>query len=132
MSNLRTLVFAFGHDEEISGKEGVGKLAERMRELGWHFAWMVDEGGMLISDNPLLPHRLLAIVNVTENPALNSTEEWDIYNFTVDAHPIHLHLVNFEILDRQDFEYDITGKWDDPVVTIKKRDGAEDGQRGRK
>lgn len=69
----RTLVFAFGHDEEISGKEGAGKLAERMRELGWHFAWMVDEGGMLISDNPLLPDRLLAIVNVTEKSYLTLT-----------------------------------------------------------
>lgn len=69
----RTLVFAFGHDEEISGKEGAGKIAERMRELGWHFAWMVDEGGMLISDNPLLPDRLLAIVNVTEKGYLTLT-----------------------------------------------------------
>ncbi|MGD2164330.1 MAG: multicopper oxidase domain-containing protein [Anaerolineae bacterium] len=45
----------------------------------------------------------------TETPANDSTEIWEIYNFTADAHPIHLHLVNFEILDREDFEYDITG-----------------------
>ena len=45
----------------------------------------------------------------TEQPAVNSTEIWEIYNFTADAHPIHLHLVNFEILARQTFEYDITG-----------------------
>lgn len=45
----------------------------------------------------------------TETPDLDSTEIWEIYNFTADAHPIHLHLVNFEILDRKDFQYDITG-----------------------
>jgi FtsP/CotA-like multicopper oxidase with cupredoxin domain len=45
----------------------------------------------------------------TETPTLDSTEIWEIYNFTADAHPIHLHLVNFEILDREDFEYDVTG-----------------------
>ena len=45
----------------------------------------------------------------TETPAFDSKEIWEIYNFTADAHPIHLHLVNFQILDRQDFEYDITG-----------------------
>jgi spore coat protein A len=45
----------------------------------------------------------------TETPAFDSTEIWEIYNFTADAHPIHLHLVNFQILDREDFEYDITG-----------------------
>ncbi|MHC4447352.1 MAG: multicopper oxidase domain-containing protein, partial [Planctomycetota bacterium] len=40
---------------------------------------------------------------VTENPALGATEEWDIYNFTEDAHPIHLHLVRFEVVKRQEF-----------------------------
>ena len=45
----------------------------------------------------------------TETPALDSTEIWEIYNFTADAHPVHLHLVNFEILDRADFDYDVTG-----------------------
>jgi spore coat protein A len=40
-------------------------------------------------------------VNVTENPALDSTGLWDIYNFTVDAHPIHLHLVKFAVVGRQ-------------------------------
>jgi spore coat protein A len=45
----------------------------------------------------------------TEAPDLDSTEIWEIYNFTADAHPIHLHLVNFQILDRQEFEYQVTG-----------------------
>ena len=31
----------------------------------------------------------------TENPALDTTEIWEIYNFTGDAHPVHLHLVTF-------------------------------------
>jgi len=39
-------------------------------------------------------------VSVTENPAVNAIEHWDIYNFTVDAHPIHLHLVRFEVVSR--------------------------------
>jgi FtsP/CotA-like multicopper oxidase with cupredoxin domain len=39
-------------------------------------------------------------VNVTENPTVGATEEWEIYNFTEDAHPIHLHLVRFEVLGR--------------------------------
>jgi bilirubin oxidase len=38
---------------------------------------------------------------ITENPDLNATETWEIYNFTADAHPIHLHLVRFEVVDRQ-------------------------------
>ncbi|MGC2389325.1 MAG: multicopper oxidase [Candidatus Acidiferrum sp.] len=41
---------------------------------------------------------------VTENPALNSTEIWSFVNPTDDSHPIHVHLVRFQILDRRKFE----------------------------
>lgn len=62
----RSIVFAFGHDEEISGHDGASALAERMRELGLHFSWMVDEGGMLVSDNPLLSGKTMAMINIAE------------------------------------------------------------------
>jgi len=39
-------------------------------------------------------------VNVTENPKKDDIEEWSIYNFTEDAHPIHLHLVRFNVMGR--------------------------------
>ncbi len=42
----------------------------------------------------------------TETPALGSTEVWEIYNFTMDAHPVHLHLVNFETLGRHEITFD--------------------------
>jgi FtsP/CotA-like multicopper oxidase with cupredoxin domain len=42
----------------------------------------------------------------TENPALDSTEEWEIWNVTGDAHPVHLHLVHFEVLGRQEIAWD--------------------------
>jgi spore coat protein A len=38
---------------------------------------------------------------ITENPALGATEEWEIYNFTADAHPIHVHLVKFQVVNRE-------------------------------
>jgi spore coat protein A len=43
---------------------------------------------------------------VTENPMLNDVEVWEVFNSTPDAHPIHLHLVQFQILDRQGFTAD--------------------------
>jgi spore coat protein A len=42
----------------------------------------------------------------TENPALDSTEEWEVWNMTGDAHPVHLHLVHFEILGRNEVTWD--------------------------
>ena len=40
---------------------------------------------------------------ITENPALNATEVWEIYNLTPDSHPIHLHLVSFRAINSQRF-----------------------------
>lgn len=58
---------------------------------------------------------------VTENPVLDSTEIWTFINTTDDSHPIHLHLVRFQILDRRRFEpffYQATGevRYTGPVV----------------
>jgi FtsP/CotA-like multicopper oxidase with cupredoxin domain len=41
---------------------------------------------------------------VTENPKLGAVEEWEISNFTADAHPIHIHMVMFQVIDRQAFD----------------------------
>lgn len=38
---------------------------------------------------------------ITENPAAGATEVWEMRNFTADAHPIHIHLVQFEVLGRE-------------------------------
>ncbi len=40
---------------------------------------------------------------VTEIPSRGTTEVWQIVNTTVDAHPMHLHLVQFQIVQRQPF-----------------------------
>lgn len=40
---------------------------------------------------------------VTEKPRLNSTEVWEFYNTTADTHAVHLHLVQFQVVDRAPF-----------------------------
>lgn len=49
---------------------------------------------------------------VTIKPELGSTEVWNIINTGAAAHPIHVHLIQFQILSRQPFdvaEYTATG-----------------------
>lgn len=62
----KTIALAFGHDEEVSGRNGAKALAARMRERGLTFAWMVDEGGYLLTSNPLLPEHTIAMINIAE------------------------------------------------------------------
>jgi FtsP/CotA-like multicopper oxidase with cupredoxin domain len=38
---------------------------------------------------------------VTENPAVGATEVWEIYNTTADAHPMHIHEIAFEVVNRE-------------------------------
>lgn len=47
-----------------------------------------------------------ANVSATEAPRVGSTEVWEIVNLTADAHPMHLHLAQFQILNRQAFNAD--------------------------
>ncbi len=60
----------------------------------------VDEDGVVT------PTPLEFMDDLTELINLNDTETWEIYNFTGDAHPIHLHLVEFKVVNRQKFELD--------------------------
>jgi spore coat protein A len=69
---------------------------------------------------------------VTENPTIDTTEIWELVNTTEDSHPIHLHLVRFQILDRRNFNelvYWRTGQlaWTgDPVAPEPSESGWKD------
>ncbi|MBB6247343.1 multicopper oxidase domain-containing protein [Rhodanobacter sp. A1T4] len=41
---------------------------------------------------------------ISEKPRQHTTETWSFVNITGDAHPIHLHLVRFQIIDRRPFD----------------------------
>jgi len=41
---------------------------------------------------------------ITEDPRQNTTEIWSMVNLTGDAHPMHLHLVRFQVLERRPFD----------------------------
>ena len=38
---------------------------------------------------------------VTENPNVGDTEVWEFYNASADAHPMHIHELMFQVVDRQ-------------------------------
>jgi len=51
---------------------------------------------------------------VTESPEVGATEVWEFYNASADAHPMHIHEVLFQVVDRQE----ITVDEDDQTVQV--------------
>jgi spore coat protein A len=61
------------------------------------------------TDNQGLPTwGLPYISDATETPSAGAIEVWQIFNLTGDTHPIHFHLVNVQIIQRQAFKGDPT------------------------
>jgi spore coat protein A len=52
---------------------------------------------------------------VTENPDVGNTEVWEFYNTTADAHPMHIHEVAFEVVNREGLILDEDGEVVQPV-----------------
>ena len=85
----------FGPTAALGGKvDGTGVNAGG-NPLRWS-----DTTGASQAKNLKLMNGTTVTVNVSESPKLGEVEEWQIYNFTEDAHPVHLHLVRFEVISR--------------------------------
>ncbi|MFB3902786.1 MAG: multicopper oxidase domain-containing protein [Acidobacteriota bacterium] len=75
---------------------------------------VVDAAGMVV--------RKMWSDDLTENPAVGATEIWEIYNTTADAHPMHVHEVAFEVINREPLVLDpVTGE---PVQPLQLAGGA--------
>jgi FtsP/CotA-like multicopper oxidase with cupredoxin domain len=54
---------------------------------------------------------------VTENPIEGATEVWEFFNFTADAHPMHVHEVTFEVVNRERLVLD--SETEEPVQPVQ-------------
>ena len=97
-----------------SDENGIADLATNVRKLGL-FEGLDEfgriqptlgtaEAGALNSDS-MTPDGafgpLLWDAPVTEKPVLGSIEQWELFNFTADAHPIHLHQTQFQVVEKR-------------------------------
>jgi FtsP/CotA-like multicopper oxidase with cupredoxin domain len=70
---------------------------------------------------------------VTENPGVGDTEVWEFYNTTGDAHPMHVHEVTFEVVNRQALATDPdTDELLTPLQPTGPKRGPEPWETGRK
>jgi FtsP/CotA-like multicopper oxidase with cupredoxin domain len=55
---------------------------------------------------------------VSENPDVGDAETWEFYNFTADAHPMHIHEIAFEVVNRQALETNEEGETVPPARLV--------------
>jgi FtsP/CotA-like multicopper oxidase with cupredoxin domain len=55
---------------------------------------------------------------ITELPVAGTTETWEFYNFTADAHPIHIHEIPFRLVNRQSLATDEEGMSTLPATLV--------------
>lgn len=67
----RTVYFAFGHDEEVGGKEGAAAIARKFEEAGMSFEFVVDEGGVVTQDMIPGVSDPVAIIGIAEKGYVN-------------------------------------------------------------
>jgi FtsP/CotA-like multicopper oxidase with cupredoxin domain len=94
----RTPVAAASKIRQVSLNEDVSALLPGVGPRAALLGTVSFAGGMIMG----VPQMWMS--PITENVIQGDTEIWEIYNFTMDAHPIHLHLVAFEVVDRQPFD----------------------------
>jgi FtsP/CotA-like multicopper oxidase with cupredoxin domain len=67
-----------------------------------------------VNDDGFPNHKMWADP-VSEAPNVGDTESWEFYNFTADAHPMHIHEIAFEVVNRESLVLDD----DEPAVPVQ-------------
>ena len=82
------------------------EVAETIPEAGFEGPSAAMLG---VVDNDGMPMDRMWSDPISENPSTGATEVWEFFNFTADAHPMHVHEVVFEVVNRQALQTDEEG-----------------------
>lgn len=74
----RTVLLAFGHDEEVGGERGAARIAALLAERGTRLAFVLDEGGAVVAPG-YLPgfERQIATIGIAEKGSVGIALEAD-------------------------------------------------------
>ena len=98
--------------DPATGAPGAGVTVDKTRQLTLNevmgpagpLAALVNNSKWAGTDRPDftgIPNSDGSVTYYSELPKEGETELWEIVNITADAHPIHLHLVRFQVIERR-------------------------------
>ncbi len=85
----RTVLLAFGHDEETGGDEGAAVVAERLAQQGTRLAWVLDEGGLIARDFVPQVRLPVAVIGVAEKGSVGIALEIEAEGGHSSVPPAH-------------------------------------------
>ncbi len=114
------LVRSFENLAKDGNNDGVADAASHVRKVGLfegedQYGRVTPtlgkaEAGSLITDKMSTGDfgPLMWDAPTTEKPLLGSTEDWQVFNFTADSHPIHLHLTQYQVVEKRHIDFQDT------------------------
>jgi FtsP/CotA-like multicopper oxidase with cupredoxin domain len=91
--------------------EAEGPTNQPLEDLVNNTKWRGVRDGTETPISGSKPDQFGQSIWMTELPRVGSTEVWEFLNLTVDGHPIHVHLIQFQLINRQAIAVDSLGNY---------------------
>jgi spore coat protein A len=100
-TSLRTRVVPYGAYPHLTPTRTAGpRYLDFQERKDPTFAFLDPDTGGIVFRTQLLLNNMLFTDPISEKPKLNDVEEWVMINATPDVHPMHIHLVKFEVVEK--------------------------------
>ncbi|MBJ6727221.1 multicopper oxidase family protein [Geomesophilobacter sediminis] len=100
-SSLRTAIVPYGSYPALTPTRAAGpRYLDFQERKDPTFAFLDPTTGQVAYRTQLLLNNMRFSDPITEKPQVNDVEEWVMINTTPDVHPMHVHLVKFEVIEK--------------------------------
>jgi spore coat protein A len=99
--SLRTAIVPYGTYPALTPTRAAGpRYVDFQERADPVYAFLDPTTGTVSQRTQLLLNNRLFSDPISEKPQVNDVEEWVMINTTPDVHPMHLHLVKFEVVEK--------------------------------
>ena len=99
--SLRTAIVPYGAYPHLTPTRAAGpRYLDFQERKDPTFSFLDPTTGLVAYRTQLLLNDRLFSDPISEKPQVNDVEEWVMINTTPDVHPMHIHLVKFEVIEK--------------------------------
>jgi spore coat protein A len=111
-TSLRTSMVSYGAYPALTPTRAAGpRYLDFQERKDPAFTFLDPTSGVVAYRTQLLLNNRLFSDPISEKPQQNDVEEWVMINTTPDVHPMHLHLVKFEVVEKGYIDNTVAGSY---------------------